>query len=481
MSASAAVRAKAARIVADVAERGRSLDAVPGGESTATRQERGLLRSLSYDSLRWYIRLDALLARLLSRPNQTLDPEIRALAIVGLCQLIYTDIPAHAAVAETVAATRLLKKPRAAGFINAILRRCQREQAQLLPRIDRDIAARTAHPRWLVDSLRKDWGDRFNDILDANNQRPPFWIRVNRLRVTSANYREQLRAKQIGVVAGMFDDTALLLERAMDVSELPGFEAGLVSVQDAAAQLAGHLLDPRPGERILDACAAPGGKTSHLLELMLSKAPEWREQDARAQRVHGCEGAGVDARDGRPELATLTAVDVSPERLTRITQNLQRLFATLDVAEVLAADVGEPASWWNGKPFDRILLDVPCSATGVIRRHPDIKLLRRSEDIAALAARQSQLLRSVWPLLRPGGRLLYASCSALQAETTAVIDEFLRSERGARDVTRERLQELPGFIEALGEGTRAGVSGLRIAAGSAGMDGFYYALLDKPC
>jgi 16S rRNA (cytosine967-C5)-methyltransferase len=450
VSASAAVRAKAAGIVADVAERGRSLDAVLSSESTATKQERGLLRSLSYDSIRWYIRLDALLTRLLSRPNQTLEPEIRALAIVGLCQLIYTDIPAHAVVAETVAATRLLKQPRASGFINAILRRCQREQAKLLPQIDRDLAVRTAHPRWLVEKLRKDWGDRANDILEANNQRPPFWIRVNRLRVTPANYREQLQAKQIGVVASMFDDTALLLDRAMDVSELPGFEAGLVSVQDAAAQLAGHLLDPQPGERILDACAAPGGKTSHLLELM-------------------------------PELAALTAVDVSPERLTRVTQNLQRLFAKSDVAEVRAADAAQPASWWDGKPFNRILLDVPCSATGVIRRHPDIKLLRRSDDIAALAARQSQLLRSAWTQLQPGGRLLYASCSALQAETTAVIEEFLRTERGARDVTGERLQALPGFAQALGEGTRAGANGLRIAAGSAGMDGFYYALLDKPC
>ncbi len=450
MSTSAEVRAKAAKIVAEVAERGRSLDAAFSSESTATKQERGLLRSLSYDSIRWYIRLEALLERLLSRPDQSLEPEIRALAIVGLCQLIYTDIPAHAAVAETVAATRLLKQPRASGFINAILRRCQREQTQLLPQIDRDLAARTAHPRWLVEKLRKDWGDRANDILDANNQRPPFWIRVNRLRVTPANYREQLQASEIGVAASMLDGTALLLERAMDVSELPGFEAGLVSVQDGAAQIAGHLLDPQPGERILDACAAPGGKTGHLLELA-------------------------------PELAALTAVDVSPERLTRVTQNLQRLFTKPDVAQVLAADAAEPASWWDGKLFNRILLDVPCSATGVIRRHPDIKLLRRSDDIAALAARQSQLLRTSWAMLQPGGRLLYASCSALQAETSAVIEEFLRTEPSARDATSDRLKALPALAEVLDDGTRAGVGGLRIAAGSAGMDGFYYALLEKPC
>lgn len=449
MSSSAQVRAKAARIVADVAERGRSLDVVLPSEKTATKQERGLLRSLSYDSIRWYIRLDALLGRLLSRPNQALEPEIRALAIVGLCQLIYTDIPAHAAVAETVAAARILKQPRASGFINAILRRCQREQAQLLPQIDRDIAVRTAHPRWLVEKLRKDWGTLADEILDANNRRPPFWIRVNRLRVTPANYREQLQASQIGVAASMFEDTALRLDRAMDVSELPGFDAGLTSVQDAAAQLAGHLLDPQPGEHILDACAAPGGKTGHLLELA-------------------------------PRLAALTAIDVSPERLTRVTQNLQRLSVGSNVrTQVLAADAAEPAGWWDGKPFHRILLDVPCSATGVIRRHPDIKLLRRSDDIAALAARQSQLLRSSWTLLQPGGRLLYASCSALRAETTEIIEEFLRNEPSARDVTSERLKALPAAAEVLDEATRVGIGGLRIAPGSAGMDGFYYALLEK--
>jgi 16S rRNA (cytosine967-C5)-methyltransferase len=454
VSSSAAVRAKAAKVVADVAERGRSLDAVVTADANATRQERGLLRSLCYDSIRWYIRLETLLGHLLDRPSQKLDPDIRALAIVGLCQLLYTDIPAHAAVAETVAATRLMGQPRAAGFINAILRRCQREQAQLLPAIDRDLAIRTAHPRWLVERLRRDWADRAPAILDANNQRPPFWIRVNRLRATAANYRAQLQAKEIGVAASLFEDTALLLDKAMDVGDLPGFDQGLVSVQDAAAQLAAHLLEPRAGERILDACAAPGGKTGHLLGLA-------------------------------PELASLTAVDVSPERLQRVTQNLQRLGLS---AHLVAGDAAEPAAWWDGQAYDRILIDVPCSATGVIRRHPDIKLLRREDDIAALAARQSQLLRGLWPLLRPGGRLLYASCSALQAETTEVVAAFLAEQPSARDATAERLKALQAFVPL----TPAGAGdigmdatahdlqiGLRIPTGSAGMDGFYYALLEK--
>lgn len=446
MSSSAAVRAKAAKVVADVAARGRSLDVALTFDASWSKQERGLLRSLCYDSIRWYIRLDTLLARLLSRPNQSLEPEIRALAIVGLCQLLYTDIPAHAAVAETVAATRMLGQPRASGFINAILRRCQREHAQLLPQIDRDLAVRTAHPRWLVEKLRKDWRERSNDILDANNQRPPFWIRVNRLRATPANYRAALQEKQIGVAASLFEDTALLLDKAMDVGDLPGFEQGWVSVQDAAAQLAAHLVDPCAGERILDACAAPGGKTGHLLELA-------------------------------PELAALTAVDVSPERLERVQQNLQRLGVS---ARLIAGDAADVERWWDGQPFHRILLDVPCSATGVIRRHPDIKLLRRSDDIAALASRQLQLLRALWPVLIPGGRLVYASCSALQAETTAVIAEFLAAEPTARDTTNDRLNALRAFLPpTLTEGTDAGVHGLRIGPGSSGMDGFYYAVLEK--
>jgi 16S rRNA (cytosine967-C5)-methyltransferase len=404
--------------------RGRSLDAALTFDPQATRQERGLLRALTYDSIRWYLRLDALLDRLLARPGQKLEPNVRALAIVGLCQLLYTEIPAHAAVAETVEAARHLGHARAAGFINAVLRRCQREHEQLGAQIDRDVAVRTAHPRWLVDALEADWGEQAEALLAANNQRPPFWVRVNRRRMSGAQYRARLAASGIAVANSMYDDEALLLADAVDVADLPGFADGDVSIQDAAAQLGARLVAPEPGERILDACAAPGGKTGHLLEL-------------------------------QPELAELVAVDVSSERLTRIADNLHRLGLSATLA---AGDATEPAGWWDGRPFQRILLDVPCSATGVIRRHPDIKLLRRRDDIAPLAARQLQLLRSVWALLAPGGRLVYASCSALQAETVAVVEAFKATDAQARETT----------------------AAVRIAAGTAGMDGFYYACLEKP-
>jgi 16S rRNA (cytosine967-C5)-methyltransferase len=441
VSRSAAVRAAAAKIVAEVAIRGRSLDAALSFGSQATRQERGLLRALVYDSIRWYLRLDALLERLLARPGQKLDPDVRALAIVGLCQLLYTDIPAHAAVAETVEAARRLGHPRAAGFINALLRRCQREHTQIASQIDREVAVRTAHPRWLVDALAADWGEQSAAILDANNQRPPFWVRVNRRRTSGEQYRNRLASNGIAVATSMFGEEALLLADAMDVAELPGFAEGEVSIQDAAAQLGARLLAPSAGERVLDACAAPGGKTGHLLEL-------------------------------QPELAQLVAVDVSSERLTRIADNLRRLGLS---ATLVAGDAAAPSDWWDGRPFQRILLDVPCSATGVIRRHPDIKLLRRSEDIAALATRQLQLLQTLWALLAPGGRLVYASCSALQAETAAVVEAFMATGAPARDTTAAVLAQV-GAIAA----TAPARVGRRIAAGTAGMDGFYYACLEKP-
>jgi 16S rRNA (cytosine967-C5)-methyltransferase len=432
VSASARVRAHAARVVAQVAFEGQSLDKALAIALTSLDrdQDRGLLRALCYDSIRWYVRLDALLRKLLSKPSQRLDPEIHGLAIVGLCQLQQADIPAHAAVMETVNAAKILRQPRASGLINALLRRSQREGAGLLESIDSDLALKTSHPRWLVEQLTADWADRAVSILGANNERPPFWIRVNTRRVSVDEYRKALAGRGFAVAQVARYPEGLRLERAVDVNELPGFDEGFVSVQDAAAQWAARLIEPAAGDRILDACAAPGGKTCHLLEL-------------------------------QPGIAELVAVDISSERTVRIQQNLARLGLT---ATLRVGDAAEPSPWWDGRRFDRILLDVPCSATGVIRRHPDVKLLRRREDIADLARRQSHLLRAMWPLLNPGGRLVYASCSAFSAENAEVVGPFLREAPDAKDVTRA--------ILGINDKDLTQEVGYRIAAGTDAMDGF---------
>lgn len=436
MSTPAEIRAQAALLLMQVADDGRSLDALLENRSDAP-QERGLLRSLSYGSVRWYYRLLEVLTLLSSQPPKELQPEVRALALVGLYQLLHTDIAAHAAVAETVEAARTLKLNRATGFLNAILRRCQRESEAITAAADASLAVRSAHPQWLVTQLQHDWPNDIDAILQANNQHPPFWLRVNTQRIARDAYREQLAAQGLSAEISVHAPEALLLPQAVDVQSLPGFSAGWVSIQDAAAQLAAHLMATQPGERILDACAAPGGKTCHMLEL-------------------------------QPGLKEMVAIDVSAPRLRRVHGNLKRLGQE---ATLMTGDAADPDSWWNGRMFDRILLDVPCSATGVIRRHPDIKLLRRASDIVNLAARQSQLLDAIWPLLKPGGRLVYASCSALRAENEHNITEFLAQHSDARDVTAAAARQL-GFSHD--EST-----GLAINAGQGGMDGFYYACLHK--
>jgi 16S rRNA (cytosine967-C5)-methyltransferase len=304
--------------------------------------------------------------------------------------------------------------------------------------VDQDLAACTAHPRWLVEQLQRERGGQARAILEANNEHPPLWLRVNRLRWSVAEAREALQAGGWQVWTHTLAPDALRIEPAADVRTLPGFAEGRLSVQDAAAQLAVELLDPRPGQRILDACAAPGGKTCHVLE-----------------RVGGrCD---------------LTALDVSGTRLERVRDSLARLGLAADAR---VGDVGEPATWWDGRPYDRILLDVPCSATGVIRRHPDIKLLRRARDIPALARRQAALLRAAWGLLGPGGTLLYTSCSVLRAENEAVVEAFMASVADASDLTPEATHGWPARPPGAGPGYQA-------YPGEAGMDGFYYACLTR--
>jgi len=434
---SATVRAAAARVVAGVADRGRSLDELLA-QDDLTGSSRGLKRALCYGTLRWHFRLLPLLERLSSRPPAEMQPELRALLEIGLYQLLSDDFAPHAAVAETVNASRELGLPRAAGMVNAVLRRFQRERDALLAQVDADLARRTAHPDWLVDTLLRERPDRAEAILEANNAHPPMWLRVNGMRSDPARCAAELEAAGYQVSPHGFASHALLIEPPADVAVLPGFREGRVSVQDAAAQLAVELLAPEAGERILDACAAPGGKTCHILE-----------------RVGG--------------EADLTAVELSAKRLGRVTDNLERLGLR---ARLVAGDVARPDSWWDGRPFDRILLDVPCSATGVIRRHPDIKLLRRAADIPALAGRQAHMLRAAWSQLAPGGTLLYTSCSILRAENQRVVEAFLGETPAAGDLTPALTSGWP--IPSADPGP-----GHQILPGEAGMDGFYYACLRK--
>jgi 16S rRNA (cytosine967-C5)-methyltransferase len=433
----AEIRASAARIVAQTLEHGRSLDDLLAGDEDQG-SARGLKRSLCYGTLRWHFRLAEILRRLCDRPRDKLAPELRALLEVGLFQMLSGEVPPHAAVAETVAAARVLDFGRASGFVNAVLRRFQRERDAVLAAVDADLAARTAYPRWFVQALRRDRPQAVEAILEAGNVHPPMWLRVNRMRAEPTAYAAQLEAAGRTVRQHPFAPDALLIEPPTDVRSLPGFAEGQVSVQDAAAQLAVELLGARPGERILDACAAPGGKTCHVLERVAGKAD-------------------------------VTALDVSVPRLARVRENLARLGLE---ARVIAGDVCEPATWWDGQPFDRILLDVPCSATGVIRRHPDIKVLRRPNDIPALARRQSGMLEAAWGLLRSGGTLLYTSCSVLRAEDEGVVQGFLARTPDAVDQTADLTGGWPARPAGAGPG-------YLVQSGEADMDGFYYACLGK--
>jgi len=433
----AEIRASAARLVSQAVDRGRSLDDLLASD-TDEGSARGLKRSLCYGTLRWHFRLVEILGLLCERPLEGIAPELRALLEVGLFQLLSGEVAEHAAVAETVGAAKAMGHARAAGFVNAILRRFQREREAVLAAVDRDLAVRTAHPRWLVDALARDYPGAFESILEANNAHPPMWLRVNRMRADVEACAAGLEGAGWTVHPHPFAPDALRIDPPADVRSLPGFAEGRLSVQDAAAQLAVEVLAPQPGERILDACAAPGGKTCHLLE-----------------RVRG--------------QAEVTALDQSRPRLDRVRDNLIRLGLE---ARVQAGDVADSARWWDGRPYDRVLLDVPCSATGVIRRHPDIKVLRRARDIPALARRQGILLRAAWGLLRPGGAVLYTTCSALRAENEDVVAAFLAEAADARDETAGRCVGWPSRPSGAGPG-------YRVQAGEAEMDGFYYACLAK--
>jgi 16S rRNA (cytosine967-C5)-methyltransferase len=427
-------RARAARLLVRVVDDGQSLTGAlarqpPGLDQ---RQQR-MVQELAYGTLRWFYQLVAVLDQLLTKPLRRRDSDLRCLLLIGLYQLSRTRVPSHVAVHETVQASRELGKDWAAGLVNAVLRNYQRQRKALAAVVEASPVARYAHPEWLIRQLQMEWPDNWEAILHAGNQRPPFSLRVNQRKSERDAYLECLRKLDIGARSLPHTTQGVLLETPLPVSSLPGFAEGVVSVQDAAAQQAAELLDLHGGQHVLDACAAPGGKTAHILET-------------------------------EPALASLTAVDIDAQRTGLIEDNLARLGLA---ANLKVGDIAAPDSWWDGRAFDRILLDVPCSATGVIRRHPDIKLLRRRDDIPALVARQAVLLDAVWPLLAAGGILLYSTCSVLAEENEQQVGRFLSGCPEAADVT----PELPWG--------RAAGHGRQVFPGEDEMDGFFYACLRK--
>ena len=427
-------RLAAARALAAVLSGKASLNsALPAQLDKVEERDRGLTQDLAFGTARWQPRLDLLATQLLQKPFKSADSDVHALLLVGLYQLLFTRIPAHAAIGETVGCADKLKKPWAKGLLNAVLRRAQREGDALLSGLERDPVVRTAHPRWLQKAFKAFWPADWEALCAANNAHPPMILRVNRRHHTRDAYLALLAEAGLQASACTYSRDGIVLAEACDVRTLPGFAEGWISVQDEAAQLAADLLDLAPGQRVLDACCAPGGKTCHLLE-------------------------------AQPGLAGVVAVDLEAKRLVRVRENLDRL--GLD-AQLIACDARETASWWDGVPFQRILLDAPCSATGVIRRHPDIKLTRQAEDIPALAALQGELLDALWPTLEVGGMLLYATCSSLPTENTEVIEAFLARTPGARE---------------LDLATDAGLRqphGRQLLPQQGGHDGFYYAKLIK--
>ncbi|MBN8885254.1 MAG: 16S rRNA (cytosine(967)-C(5))-methyltransferase RsmB [Rudaea sp.] len=427
------VRAIAAQALARIVH-GESLRTAFAASSgkLADARDRALLSSLLHEGARWWLRYDAALDRLLERPLREREAQVHALAVLGLVQLDVLRLPEYAAVAATVEAARALRKPKFAGLVNALLRRWLRERDSLIAQLDADPLTRSAHPAWLLEALRADWPEQADAIVAANNAQAPLWLRVNRRRVRRDDLLARLTAAGVEAQADTRLEHAIVLAQSADVTRLPGYAEGEFSVQDGAAQFAAGLLDLADGQRVLDACAAPGGKSAHILESAQVK---------------------------------LVALDADARRLPRVAENFSRLGVASDVR---AGNAAEPAAWWDGRPFDRILIDAPCSASGIVRRQPDIKLHRRADDIPRLVAEQARILDALWPLLGKGGRLVYATCSVLAEENARQIARALARHGDAR------------IAAAAPDGWhRPEQGGAQNLPGERGMDGFYYAVLEK--
>ena len=423
----------AIRVLEAVLVKGRSLATARSlVQDKLEPRERSLAMEMVNGVLRWRFRLEALLSKLLSKSLRKKDYDIQLVLLLALYELTELSTPDYAVVNEAVAQTRRVGKKWASGMVNAVLRSFIRDRDELLTLIDEDDVARFSHPRWLIDLLQQDWPQQVEQILDASNQRPPMWLRVNAGKVSVEDYIKLLDAQQIKAVRHPVAEAALKLDSPMDVSQLPGFAEGLVSVQDAAAQLATKLLGAEDGERVLDLCAAPGGKTCHVLET----------------------AANIE----------MVAVELESLRMQRLQQNLDRLDLH---ARLIIGDATDTNSWWDGQLFDRVLVDAPCSASGVIRRHPDIKSLRHADDLVSLSQIQQQILLQALNMLKPGGTLLYVTCSVLKQENEQQLERLLSTTTEAGEVVidenwgiacRHGRQLLPGVLDG---------------------DGFYFARLKK--
>ncbi|MDM9285559.1 16S rRNA (cytosine(967)-C(5))-methyltransferase RsmB [Providencia rettgeri] len=419
------LRSIAATAINQVLDNGQSLSTVlPGLQRNINDKDKALLQEICFGVLRYLPKLEWFISQLMEKPLTGKQRTLHYLIMVGIYQLLYTRIPPHAALAETVNGAVALKKPQLKGLINGVLRSFQRQQVQLEERITNNTS-QYLHPSWLLKRLQTAYPDDWQSIIEANNQRPPMWLRVNSQHHTATQYLNLLEQSEITAHLHSSHPNAIRLDEPTAVSRLPGFEDGWSTVQDVSAQGCAELLEPQNGENILDLCAAPGGKTTHILEL----APK----------------------------ANVIAVDIDESRLKRVKENLIRL---KQHAVVIQGDGTQPETWAQGQQFDRILLDAPCSATGVIRRHPDIKWLRRDSDINELAQLQSQILEAIWPYLKPGGTLVYATCSIMPEENGKQIHNFLSKHNDA----------------CLNDGTDAG---LQILPSTNGGDGFFYARLVK--
>jgi len=408
---------------------GSRLGAALGAADERAGEDRALVHELVFGTLRFLGELRALVAALARRAFS--DPSVEALLWAALYQLVHTSAPAPAVVDSAVRATARLRRPAAKGLVNAVLRNFLRRDRDLLARVRREPEARFSYPRWWIEMIRGQYPERYAAILDAGNARPPLSLRVNVRRTTPERFMDSLAAR--GLAASRVGDTGVIIDQPRPVPSLPGYAEGEFSVQDAAAQLAAPLLDVHDGMRVLDACAAPGGKTTHIAEL-----------------------AAVD----------VVALDADAKRLERVRQNLQRLGLS---AQLVVGDAGDSRPWWDGCPFDRVLADVPCTASGVVRRHPDAKWLRRESDVANFAQQQARLLEALWTLLARGGKLLYSTCSIFRPENNDQIDAFIARHA---DATRVQLN-LPD--SAAIDGQLLPVEG----GAEHNHDGFFYALLEK--